>query len=168
MARSVESSRDNGQSSESDWRITGSMIFCFSTTPARIARNHCASASRYTAPSTSLPRRNVSYSAVISSSPLPATSIWYSACTAASRAAPRLLAWRVAGPSLPAAEVTASGSQPLANRDHGESSARREAALVAFAPPRAHPGLRLVFDRQYAVADRQRFLDRQIHQRSAR
>ena len=46
MARSVESSRDSGQSSVSAWRITGSTVFWFSTTPERMARNHCASASR--------------------------------------------------------------------------------------------------------------------------
>jgi hypothetical protein len=76
MARSVESSRDSGQSSVSAWRITGSTVFWFSTTPDRMARNHWASASRYCVPSTSLPSRNASYSAAISSMPLPATSIW--------------------------------------------------------------------------------------------
>src|SRR3954453_5267391 len=98
----------------------------------------------------------------MSLSPAPAISIWYSACTAASRAAPRRLAflsgvflWR----SLVIFETPHKIAEPDArvaalDAQHRKRGACGVAPLVEFVFPRPRPGLLLGIDGDDAIAQR--------------
>src|SRR5580704_10453204 len=100
---------------------------------------------------------------MISFTPVPARSIWYSAWTAASRAAPRLLALRAswAFRSASALDILAF-PEALLEADQCQRGAHCAAAFVLIVDAGARLGLGLVLDGDDAVADRNSAGDGQI------
>src|SRR3954452_12431011 len=162
--------RFNGQPFDSASSIRGSSFAWSRTTPETTSRKNAASAGRYLSPSTSPPSQWLSNSARTSLMPAPAMSIWYSACTAASRAAPRRLALRSVvrtGPltGLLLLSAMSASRQTAFDAQHGERGPRGIAALVHLGDAGSRPHPILVVDGQDAVAEGQAARHRKIHQR---
>src|SRR3954453_4492135 len=162
--------RFSGQPFDSASSIKGSSFAWARTTPETTSRKNAASAGRFLSPSPSPPSQWLSTSAKISLMPAPAISIWYSACTAASLAAPRRLAF-LSGVFLPGSLViveTPHKSIRIAPLDpqHRKRRARGIAALVEFALSGARPGLRFGIDGNDAIAQGNRAIDGNLHQRA--
>src|SRR3954466_14572535 len=96
--------------------------------------------------------------------PVPAMSIWYRAWTAASRAAPRLLALR----SLGAVAMRSGRIEASLETDQRQRGARGVAALVALLHTGTWPGLCIIIDGDDPVADRDAARARNIHQTTRR
>src|SRR3954464_9848241 len=92
--------------------------------------------------------------------PVPAMSIWYRAWTAASRAAPRLLALR----SFGAVAIRSGSIEASLETDQRQRGARGIAALVALLHTGTCPGLCIIIDGDDPVADRDAARARDIHQ----
>src|SRR5215203_4343076 len=91
-------------------------------------------------------------------------SIWYSAWTAASRAAPRRLALRPLG----AAAMRSGRNQAALKTYQRECGARGVAAFVTLFRTSPRPGLHVIVDRNNAIADRHSAGARDIHQTARR
>src|SRR3569833_1484231 len=157
--------RFNGQPFDSASSISGSSFFWSRTTPETTSRKNAASAGRYVSPSTSLPSQWLSNSAKMSLMPAPPISIWYSACTAASRAAPRRFAFFSLGPAgyLVLSAMALGPRQTAFDAQHRDCGSRGIAALVELAGARPRPGLVLIVDGEDAGAERQLSRNRKIH-----
>src|SRR5262245_14826804 len=168
----MASMRFSGQPFASASSTSGSSFVWSRTTPPTTSRKNAASAGRYLSPSTSLPSQWLSNSANTSFRPAPAMSIWYRAWTAASRAAPRRLAFFSASPVALAGgfditvfdQLVEARLQPALDTHHDDRGTRSIASLVQIVGPRARPSLLLGIDGDDAIAERQLFGDRQIHQ----
>src|SRR4051794_15146056 len=162
--------RFSGQPFDSASSINGSSFAWSRTTPDTTSRKNAASAGRYLSPSTSPPSQWLSNSAKMSLMPAPPMSIWYSACTAASRAAPRRLAF-LSGvffwESLVIFEAPHK-SVRIATLDpqHRERRARGVAAFVELAFARASPRLLFGIDGDDAIAQGNGAIDGNLHQRA--
>src|SRR5437764_5580477 len=102
--------------------------------------------------------------------PAPAMSIWYSACTAASRAAPRRLAF-LSGVFLWGSLVIFEAPHKsvwIATLDpqHRKRRARGVAALVELVLSGAGPGLRFGIEGDDAIAQGNGAIDGNLHQRA--
>src|SRR4051812_18701343 len=170
----MASIRFSGQPFDNASSIRGSSFAWSRTTPETTSRKNAASAGRYLSPSTSPPSQWLSNSAKMSLMPAPAMSIWYSACTAASRAAPRRLAF-LSGVFLCGSLVIVDAPQQIVqpaariaalDPQHRKRRARGVAALVELAFARAGPGLRFGIDGDDAIAERKGAIDRNLHQRA--
>src|SRR5476651_1529529 len=148
----MASIRFSGQPFDSASSINGSSLAWSRTTPATTSLKNAASAGRYLSPSTSPPSQWLSNSAKMSLMPAPAISIWYSACTAASRAAPRRLAF-LSGVFLLSA-IALALRQTAFYAQHRERRARGIAAFVQFARAGPRPGLFVGVDGDDAIAER--------------
>src|ERR1700710_521573 len=145
----MASSRFSGQPFERAASIKGSSLAWSRTTPATTSLKKAAWAGRYFSPSPSPPSQWLSNSAKMSLMPAPAMSIWYSACTAASRAAPRRLAFLsevfLCGSLVifetPHDIVQADAGIATLDPQHRKCGAGGVAALVEIALARACPSL---------------------------
>src|SRR6201987_1439054 len=165
----MASMRFKGQPFDSASSINGSSLAWSRTTPETTSRKKAASAGRYFSPSTSLPIQWLSNSAKTSLIPAPLMSIWYSACTAASRAAPRRLAFfsgAFTACFLPSA--ISALRQAAFDAQHRQCSPRGIGALVELADAGACPGLFLGIDGDDAIAEWKFASNCQIHQRARR
>ena len=129
--------------------ISGSSSRCSRTTPETMSEK-CRSAGRYCAPSASRPSNGFQIHRGFHSGRC--RQIHQSACTAASRAAPRLFALRA---SLSSRRAGAHQRRPAcAWRDHGEAAL---AASPPLSPSSARTGTRyFIVDGEYAVTDGRR------------
>src|SRR3954466_7113579 len=106
--------------------------------------------------------------------PAPPMSIWYNACTAASRAAPRRLAF-LSGVFLWGSLVIFEAPHEIVHPDagiatldaqHRKRGSRGVAALVELAFSRAGPGLLFGIDGDDTVAQRKGAIDGNLHERA--
>src|SRR3954454_4719378 len=173
-ARKMASIRFSGQPFDSASSINGSSFAWSRTTPDTTSRKNAASAGRYLSPSTSPPSQWLSNSAKMSLMPAPAMSIWYSACTAASRAAPRRLAF-LSGVFLWGSLVIFEAPHKIVQPDagiaaldpqHRKRRTRGIPPFVEFAFARSGPGLLFRVDSDDAIAQRKGAIDGNLHQRA--